>query len=123
MLHFNFAHYEGNYNGFTLKKGNYYGYDDITNQKIASSGWTKDNETTLALYRLIDGKWIFEWLDLDSVDCVVDNRPDYQLLFIDWLNNHCNMTFEDWQKMENYNESLEIHNEFTEYYDNVLIRE
>lgn len=122
MLHFNFSHYEGSYSEFTLKKGYFYGYDDVTNEKIASSGWTKDNETTLGLYRLVNGKWIFEWLDLDDVDYVVDSKPDYQLLFIDWLNNHYNMTFEEWQKMNN-DDSLEIRNEFLDYYDNILLRE
>lgn len=37
------ADYNGNYYGFNLKKGYWYGEDTVTGRKIASSGWERGN--------------------------------------------------------------------------------
>ena len=50
-------------NGFCVKSGFWVGYDEETNQAVASSGW--ENNGQLAIYRFADGKWLLDWVDDD----------------------------------------------------------
>lgn len=88
MLKFKRADYNGNYHGFTLKEGHWYGVNTATNQPIATSGWYIENTEELAVYTLINGKWIMSWEHYDEMEFFLDeyreNAKD-KLPFWEWI--------------------------------------
>lgn len=109
------ADYSGNFHGFTLKEGYYYGTDTETGNYIATSGW--ECAGNVALYFLEDGKWNMYWIDTDE-EFQIGNLPeistDDKMSFIEWLEGQ-GITPENWD--ENYSGTMakEIEEEYESY--------
>lgn len=86
MLKLKYADYPGDYHGFNLKKGFWYGINAETGNYIASSGWECGGN--LAVYELEEGKWIMGWYDTDE-GFELSNIPSYdttgKMEFAEWL--------------------------------------
>lgn len=110
------ADYPGNFHGFTLKEGYYYGIDTETGNYIATSGW--ECAENVALYFLEDEKWKMHWIDTDS-EFQIGNLPeiptDGKMSFVEWLEGQ-GITPEDWD--ENYSGVMakEIEEGYNSYY-------
>ena len=87
MLKLKKADYPGNFHGFTLKEGYWYGQDTETGNYIATSGW--ENNEAVAIYSLIEGKWKMSWLDIEETDFQLENVPKFntegKMSFVEWL--------------------------------------
>lgn len=85
MYDLKYADYPGNYHGFTIKKGHFYGEDTETQQKVVATGW--EVEGNVALYCLEKKKWVLHWIDPLYIS-KVENLPDFEtgkLSFPEWL--------------------------------------
>lgn len=111
------ADYYGNFHGFTLKEGYYYGEDTETGNYIATSGW--ETYGNVALYFLQNEKWIKRWIDVES-EFQIENIPeistDDKMTFVEWLEKFQGITPKDWD--ENYSGVMakEIEEEYNSYY-------
>lgn len=86
MLKLKYADYHGDYHGFKLKEGFWYGINTETGNYIASSGWECGGN--LAVYELEEGKWNMGWYDTDE-GFELSNIPNYdttgKMEFVEWL--------------------------------------
>lgn len=118
MLRLKYADYEGNYCGFTLKKGYWYGIKTETNQPIATSGW--EAHGSVSIYTLINGKWKPDWYPIEDTDFQVSNIPEVntegKLTFPVWLEDVQGIAWNDWD--ENYFGQIakQIEEEYDSYY-------
>lgn len=112
------ADYNGNYHGFTLKEGFWYGIDTETSQFIATSGWECNGN--VAIYFLIEDKWEMEWVSIEETNFQISNIPEIntegKLSFIAWLKEVQGIDWDDWD--ENYSEQMakQIEEEYDSYY-------
>ena len=110
------ADYYGNFHGFTLKEGYYYGEDTETGNYIATSGW--ETYGNVALYFLQNEKWIKRWIDVEA-DFQIKNIPEIftgnKMSFLEWLEEIQGITPEDWD--ENYSATMarQIEEEYESY--------
>lgn len=117
MLKLKRADYNGNYHGFNLKEGFWYGIDTETNQFIATSGWECNG--AVAIYYCIDGNWEMSWIDIEE-DFEIENLPeintDDKLLFVKWLEEEQGIDWNDFD--ENYSGQMarQIEEEYDSYY-------
>lgn len=123
MLKLKRADYAGNYHGFTLKEGFWYGVDTDTNQYIATSGW--ECYGNVAMYYCINGNWELEWIDVDE-DFLIENLPEVntedKLSFVEWLEEERGI---DWSYYDNnYSEvsTREMEEEYDYYFYDGLPR-
>ena len=108
------ADYPGNFHGFTLKEGYYYGIDTETGRYIATSGW--ECAGNVALYFLEDGKWNMYWVDIDTefkIENISQISTDDKMTFVEWLEKFQGIEPEEWD--ENY--SGEIARQIEEEYE------
>ena len=86
MLKLKYADYHGDYHGFKLKEGFWYGINTETGNYIASSGGECGGN--LAVYELEEGKWNMGWYDTDE-GFELSNIPNYdttgKMEFVEWL--------------------------------------
>ena len=117
MLKLKYADYPGTYHGFTLKEGFWYGTDTETGNPIATSGW--ENNGSVAIYSLIEGKWKMEWWDIEETDFVLENIPQIntedKMSFVEWLEEEQGIDWNDWD--ENYSGLMarQIEEEYESY--------
>ena len=117
MLNLKRADYNGNYHGFSLKEGFWYGVDTETNQPIATSGWECGD--CVAIYFLTEGKWEMEWIDIGETDFQLENIPEVntenKLSFVTWLEEVQGIDQYDWD--ENYSGQMaaQIEEEYNSY--------
>lgn len=110
------ADYPGNFHGFTLKPGYYYGQDTETDNYIATSGW--ETSGNVALYFLESGKWEMHWIDVES-DFQIKNLPeistDDKMSFLEWLEEVQGIMTEEWD--DNYSGIMarQIEEEYESY--------
>lgn len=110
------ADYPGNYHGFTLKEGYYYGTDTETGNYIATSGW--EAYGNVALYFLENGKWVMHWIDVES-NFQISNIPEIstcnKMRFDEWLEEIQGITLGEWD--ENYSGVMakQIEEEYESY--------
>ena len=124
MLKLKFADYPGNYHGFTLKNGFWYGTDTETGNYIATSGW--ECNSAVAIYSLIEGTWKMEWWDIEETDFSLENIPEVntegKMSFVKWLEEEQGIDWNDWD--ENYSGQMarQIEEEYDSYYYDGLPR-
>ena len=117
MLKLKRADYHGNYHGFTLKEGFWYGKDTETETLIATSGW--EGNGAVAIYSLTQGKWEMEWWDIEETDFQLENVPeintDGKMSFVEWLEEEQGIDWNDYD--ENYSELMarQIEEEYDYY--------
>lgn len=111
------ADYPGNYHGFTLKKGFWYGTDTETNQPIATSAWKCNG--CVAIYTLADGKWSMGWYDIDETDFELEMPPvntEGKMTFVQWLEEIQGITQEDYDENYSEAEAKELDQEYSYYF-------
>lgn len=124
MLVLRRADYPGNYHGFTLKEGFWYGTDTETGNHIATSGW--ESNGSVAIYFLIEGKWKMSWWDIGETDFQLENIPEVntegKMSFMEWLEEEQGIDWNDWD--ENYSGQMarQIEEEYDSYYYDGLPR-
>ena len=117
MLKLKRADYHGNYHGFTLKEGFWYGKDTETETLIATSGW--EGNGAVAIYSLTQGKWEMEWWDIEETDFSLENIPEVntegKMSFVEWLEEEQGIDWNDYD--ENYSELMarQIEEEYDYY--------
>ena len=117
MLKLKRADYHGNYHGFTLKEGFWYGKDTETETLIATSGW--EGNGAVAIYSLTQGKWEMEWWDIEETDFQLENIPEIntegKMSFVEWLEEEQGIDWNDYD--ENYSELMarQIEEEYDYY--------
>ena len=117
MLKLKRADYHGNYHGFTLKEGFWYGTDTETGNLIATSGW--ESNGAVAIYSLTQGKWEMEWWDIEETDFQLENIPEVntegKMSFVEWLEEEQGIDWNDYD--ENYSELMarQIEEEYDYY--------
>lgn len=122
MYNLKYADYEGNYHGFSLKKGYYYGEDTETGEPIATSGWC--SEGAVALYFLTDGKWKKQWINIEenieyfSITNLPENNTMDKIPFDEWLEEEKGITYNEWDEVYSASDSfrMEIETEYDKYY-------
>lgn len=118
MLKLKRADYNGNFHGFTLKEGFWYGTDTATNQFVATSGW--ECNRAVAMYFLTEGNWKMEWIDIEETDFQLENIPkistDNKMSFVKWLEKEREITWNEWD--ENYSGQMarQIEEEYDSYF-------
>lgn len=121
MINLKYADYPGNYYGFTLKPGYFYGTTE-TGVPVATSGW-EDSIGNVYIYTLTEGKWSGAWYHPDDEPISVSNLPEIsegKLSFTDWLEEVQGIDWNDWD--ENYSGSMasEIEEAYERYYHDGL---
>lgn len=117
MLKLKRADYNGNYHGFALKEGFWYGIDTNTNQYIATSGW--ESYGAVAIYYLTASGWEMSWVDIEE-DFELDNIPEVntegKMAFVKWLEEEQGIDWNDWD--ENYSGQMakQIEEGYDSYY-------
>ena len=116
MLRLRKADYSGNYHGFTLKEGYWYGINTETNQLIATSGW--ESNGCVAIYTLEEGKWEMSWYDIEETDFDLETpkvNTEGKLSFVKWLKEEQGIEWNDWD--ENYSGQMarQIEEEYDSY--------
>ena len=123
MLKLKRADYDGNYHGFTLKEGYWYGIDAETGKYIATSGW--ESSGAVAIYFQESDGWKMSWIDIEE-DFEIANIPevnaDDKLSFVEWLEEVQGIDWNDWE--ENYSGQMarQIEEEYDSYYYDGLPR-
>lgn len=118
MLKLKRADYDGNYHGFTLKEGFWYGQDTETGKYIATSGWECNG--SVAIYFLTEGNWKMEWIDIEETEFQLENIPEIstydKMSFVKWLEEEQGIDWSDWD--ENYSGQMarQIEEEYDSYY-------
>lgn len=113
MLKLRYADYKGVFHGFVLREGYFYGYDDMTGEYVAASGY--EHEGNLRIYRLQDGQWNPFW--------VVESATGFDLIGVEERNDEKTLTFSKWLVSKGYEEdawqkcSLDRFNELQKEYD------
>ena len=124
MLKLKKAEYPGNFHGFTLKEGFWYGTDTETGNYIATSGW--ESNGAVAIYSLIEGNWEMAWWDIEETDFQLENVPEVntegKMSFVEWLEEEQGINWNDWD--ENYSGQMarQIEEEYDSYYYDGLPR-
>lgn len=97
MLKLKRADYPGNFHGFSLKEGFWYGTDTETGRYIAASGWESNGNA--AIYFLENEGWQLHWIDIEA-DFQIENIPDIEtrekLSFVEWLEKEQKIAWNDW---------------------------
>lgn len=114
MLKLRYADYEGNWQGFQLQKGFWYGTDTETGRDIATSGFECNGY--VKIYELHNGNWKPDWYNIEEEEFCIENVPDIpdggELCFADWLEQEIGIMFEEYD--ENYSDD-ELEKEFLSY--------
>ena len=105
MMQLKRADYNGNYKGFNLKEGYWYGVNTETNQPIATSGW--ESNGCVSIYTLEEGKWEMSWYNIEETDFVLENIPtintEGKMSFVDWLEEEQGIS---WNEFDEYPEQI-----------------
>ena len=117
MLKLRYADYKGVFHGFVLKEGYFYGYDDMTGEYIAASGY--EHEGNLRVYRQQDGQWVPSW--------VVTSVTALELIGVEERFDSNRKTFSEWLVSKGYEEDawqkcdLETFNQMRKDYDTYFL--
>lgn len=112
-----YADYQGQFHGFTLKPGYFYGQDTETGNYIATSGW--ETAGNVGIYFLEIGKWVLHWVDAESDFCL-GNLPeistDGKMSFVKWLEIEQGISPVEWDENYSDEEARQIEEEYDRYY-------
>lgn len=121
MYKLKYDDYPGNFHGFNLKPGYFYGIDTDSRKYIATSGWETAGNVSLYFKNENSGKWEMHWVD-SNADFHFDNLPEFstndKISFYKWLDETQGITPEEWD--ENYSGEMakQIEEEYdSHYYD------
>lgn len=110
------ADYPGNFHGFTLKPGYFYGTDTETGNYIATSGW--EAYGNVALYFLEGEKWVMHWIDVES-NFQISNIPEIstcdKMGFAEWLKEIQGIEPEEWDESYSSEMARQIEEEYESY--------
>lgn len=115
------AETSGDYHGFTLKEGYWYGVDSETGNCAATSGW--EAYESVSIYTLENGKWTSDWYSIDDTEFELQNIPKVdtseKLSFNNWLLKEEDITFEEYDELPPSSEDELWESYLSYFYDNL----
>lgn len=118
MIKLKRADYPGEWRGFNLKEGSWYGQEVETGTFVATSGW--ENNGAVAMYFLTADGWSLHWLDAEETDFQINELPEIdtesKLSFREWLKEEQGIDWNDWDELYAGTNAKQIEEEYSAYY-------
>ncbi len=119
MYKLKYADYPGNFHGFNLKPGYFYGIDTDSRKYITTSGWKTSGNVSLYFKNENSGKWEMHWIDIES-NFQFSNLPEIstndKMPFNEWLYKVQGITPEEWDESYSGEMAKQIENEYGSYF-------
>lgn len=126
MLKLKRADYAGNYHGFTLKEGYYYGTDTESGTLIATSGWECAGNLCVYFLNSETNKWAKEWVGIEENDFDINPLPEFnpvgKMSFFEWLKQEYSVTPEEWDESYSGFVAAQIEEQYDKYFYDGLPR-